>query len=229
MPYLHLPVQSGSDRILEAMNRGHTTRDAYLRLRSRGCATRETRSSPSPATSSSAFPARRETDFEATHRPRRGRSTYASAFSFKYSRRPGTPGRGHEPARSAEVGQGPSAVGAAPGRAGQRPASATSTRPLDRTRRVLDVLFEKPGRHAGPTHLAAVPICRPSHCEGPDQPRSARSIIPVVISGASGHMSLGRRKGAGDRLSRGVTSEFLPSERGGGARHRRSRVVATPR
>jgi tRNA-2-methylthio-N6-dimethylallyladenosine synthase len=87
MPYLHLPVQSGSDRILRAMNRRHD-RAYYMDLVERVRATR-----PDLALSSdfiTGFPGETEADFEATldlvHRV-----GYAQAFSFKYSQRPGTP------------------------------------------------------------------------------------------------------------------------------------------
>jgi tRNA-2-methylthio-N6-dimethylallyladenosine synthase len=86
-PYLHLPVQAGSDRVLKAMNRGHTA-DDYLRLVERIRAAR-----PDIAMSGDfivGFPGEREADFEATLRLVR-EVGYASAFSFKYSRRPGTP------------------------------------------------------------------------------------------------------------------------------------------
>ncbi|MBZ9671231.1 tRNA (N6-isopentenyl adenosine(37)-C2)-methylthiotransferase MiaB [Mesorhizobium sp. ES1-3] len=88
MPYLHLPVQSGSDRILKAMNRRHTAQD-YLALLDRIRGAR-----PDIALSGDfivGFPGETETDFEATMELVR-RVNYASAFSFKYSPRPGTPG-----------------------------------------------------------------------------------------------------------------------------------------
>src|SRR5690606_2976492 len=88
MPYLHLPVQSGSDRILKAMNRKHTAED-YLRLMDR---IREAR--PDIALSGDfivGFPGETDADFEDTMRLIRG-VNYAQAFSFKYSPRPGTPG-----------------------------------------------------------------------------------------------------------------------------------------
>ncbi len=88
MPYLHLPVQSGSDRILKAMNRRHTARD-YLGLLDRIRAAR-----PDIALSGDfivGFPGETEADFEATMDLVR-QVNYASAFSFKYSPRPGTPG-----------------------------------------------------------------------------------------------------------------------------------------
>ncbi|NMG40418.1 tRNA (N6-isopentenyl adenosine(37)-C2)-methylthiotransferase MiaB [Chelativorans sp. ZYF759] len=88
MPYLHLPVQSGSDRILKAMNRRHTAAD-YLRLIDRIRAAR-----PDIAMSGDfivGFPGETDADFEDTMRLIK-EVTYAQAFSFKYSPRPGTPG-----------------------------------------------------------------------------------------------------------------------------------------
>jgi tRNA-2-methylthio-N6-dimethylallyladenosine synthase len=88
MPYLHLPVQSGSDRILEAMNRRHG-RDLFLRLVDR------LRSAQSKLALSSdfivGFPGENDVDFDDTMRLIDDVG-FASAFSFKYSRRPGTPG-----------------------------------------------------------------------------------------------------------------------------------------
>jgi tRNA-2-methylthio-N6-dimethylallyladenosine synthase len=88
MPYLHLPVQSGSDRILKAMNRRHKAQD-YVRLIERIRAVR-----PDMAMSGDfivGFPGETEADFEATLELVRT-VRYAQAFSFKYSPRPGTPG-----------------------------------------------------------------------------------------------------------------------------------------
>ena len=90
MPYLHLPVQSGSDRILKAMNRRHKAAD-YLRLIERIRAART-----DIALSGDfivGFPGETDADFEATIGIVR-EVGYASAFSFKYSPRPGTPGAG---------------------------------------------------------------------------------------------------------------------------------------
>jgi tRNA-2-methylthio-N6-dimethylallyladenosine synthase len=87
MPYLHLPVQSGSDRILKAMNRSHTA-DSYLRVIERFRAAR-----PDIAISGDfivGFPGETEEDFAATLRIVEA-TGYAQAFSFKYSPRPGTP------------------------------------------------------------------------------------------------------------------------------------------
>lgn len=88
MPYLHLPVQAGSDRILKAMNRRHTAAE-YLALIER---IREAR--PDIAMSGDfivGFPGETEEDFQATL-DLVEKVRYAQAFSFKYSPRPGTPG-----------------------------------------------------------------------------------------------------------------------------------------
>ena len=87
MPYLHLPVQSGSDSVLEAMNRQHGG-DDYRRLIERIRSSR-----PDIALTSDfivGFPGESDGDFDATLRLVRDIG-YATAFSFKYSKRPGTP------------------------------------------------------------------------------------------------------------------------------------------
>ena len=87
MPYLHLPVQSGSDRVLKAMNRSHTA-ESYLRLLDRFRAAR-----PDIALSGDfivGFPGETEAEFEETL-ALVDAVGYAQAFSFKYSPRPGTP------------------------------------------------------------------------------------------------------------------------------------------
>jgi tRNA-2-methylthio-N6-dimethylallyladenosine synthase len=87
MPFLHLPVQSGSDRILKAMNRSHS-RDSYLRILDRVRTVR-----PDIAFSGDfivGFPGETEEDFEDTLRLVR-EVGHAQAYSFKYSPRPGTP------------------------------------------------------------------------------------------------------------------------------------------
>src|SRR4029078_3371311 len=87
MPYLHLPVQSGSDRVLKAMNRSHTA-ESYLTLLERFRAAR-----PDIALSGDCIvgsPGESETDFEQTLQLVE-QVGYAQAFSFKYSTRPGTP------------------------------------------------------------------------------------------------------------------------------------------
>ena len=87
MPYLHLPVQSGSNRILKAMNRSHTT-ETYLNILDKMRAAR-----PDIAISGDfivGFPGETDEDFEATLSIVDA-VRYASAYSFKYSPRPGTP------------------------------------------------------------------------------------------------------------------------------------------
>ncbi|OYY68376.1 MAG: tRNA (N6-isopentenyl adenosine(37)-C2)-methylthiotransferase MiaB [Sphingomonadales bacterium 17-56-6] len=87
MPFLHLPVQSGSDRILKAMNRSHS-RDRYMRILDRVRAVR-----PDIAFSGDfivGFPGETDADFEDTLSLVR-EVGHAQAYSFKYSPRPGTP------------------------------------------------------------------------------------------------------------------------------------------
>lgn len=96
MPFLHLPVQAGSDRILKAMNRSHS-RDSYLRILERVRAAR-----PDIALSGDfivGFPGETEADFAETLSLVKAVG-YAQAYSFKYSPRPGTPAAtmdGHVP------------------------------------------------------------------------------------------------------------------------------------
>ena len=87
MPYLHLPVQSGSDKILKSMNRRHTSGD-YLKI-----VEKLYKANPNLRMSSDfivGFPGETDEDFEATLNIV-NQVKYIQAFSFKYSRRPGTP------------------------------------------------------------------------------------------------------------------------------------------
>jgi tRNA-2-methylthio-N6-dimethylallyladenosine synthase len=87
MPYLHLPVQAGNDRILKAMNRSHS-RESYLRILDKVRTAR-----PDIALSGDfivGFPGETDAEFEDTLSIVR-EAGYAHAFSFKYSPRPGTP------------------------------------------------------------------------------------------------------------------------------------------
>ena len=87
MPFLHLPVQAGSDRVLKAMNRSHS-RDSYLRILDRVRASR-----PDIALSGDfivGFPGETDAEFEETL-ALVDAVAYAQAYSFKYSPRPGTP------------------------------------------------------------------------------------------------------------------------------------------
>lgn len=139
MPYLHLPVQSGSDRVLDAMNRKHTG-DEYRHL-----IERIRRVQPGLAVSSDfivGFPGETDADFDDTMRLVADIG-FASSFSFKYSPRPGTP--------AAEMdAQVPEAVKA------ERLARLQNLLETQRQAfnrgtvgQTLDVLLEKPGRHPG--------------------------------------------------------------------------------
>ncbi len=139
MPYLHLPVQSGSDKILRAMNRKHG-RQAYFDLIDRIKAVR-----PDLALSGDfivGFPGETDKDFEDTLDLIR-RVGYASAFSFKYSPRPGTPAAGMP-------GQVPDDVADARLQTLQaliiEQQQAFKEKLIGQT---LDILFDKPGRLAG--------------------------------------------------------------------------------
>ena len=139
MPYLHLPVQSGSDRILKAMNRKHTA-EAYLRLVERIRAAR-----PDMVLSSDfivGFPGETDQDFEDTMALIRA-VNYGAAFSFKYSARPGTPAADRSDQVAAEVAD-----------ARLQSLQALITEQQRATQagmvgREVGVLFEKPGRLPG--------------------------------------------------------------------------------
>ena len=99
MPFLHLPVQSGSDRMLKAMNRSHSAR-SYLDILEK---MREVR--PDIALSGDfivGFPGESDQDFEETLQIVRD-ANYSQAFSFKYSPRPGTPAAGMDEQIAPEV------------------------------------------------------------------------------------------------------------------------------
>jgi len=139
MPYLHLPVQSGSDSILKAMNRGHTA-DSYL-----GVIEKIRSARPDIALSGDfivGFPGETDKDFESTLQLIRA-VRYASAFSFKYSPRPGTPAAGHdrqipEEEKSARLQVLQALV--------FEQQTAFNAAMIGRT---VPVLLEKPGRQAG--------------------------------------------------------------------------------
>jgi tRNA-2-methylthio-N6-dimethylallyladenosine synthase len=138
MPYLHLPVQSGSDRILKAMARKHTA-EHYLRLVERIRAAR-----PDILLTSDfivGFPGETDEDFAATLALIEAVG-YGAAFSFKYSPRPGTPAAekpGVAPELADERLQRLQALITRQQRAAQQAMVG----------REVSVLFEKPGRLAG--------------------------------------------------------------------------------
>ena len=155
MPYLHLPVQSGSDAILDAMNRQHTA-DDYRRIVER------VRTARADIALSSdfivGFPGESDKDFEATL-ALVDEVGYAQAFSFKYSRRPGTPA-------SAARRQIPEDVKAARLQALQA-LLARQQQAFNRAceGRTLAVLFEKPGRKPGQA-VGRSPYLQPVHVDG---------------------------------------------------------------
>ena len=168
MPYLHLPVQAGSDRILKAMNRDHTA-DSYLRLVEKIRAAR-----PDMALAGDfivGFPNEREADFEATLNLVR-EVNYASAFTFKYSRRPGTPasampGQLSEAVKDERLARLNAVIHE------QQAAFNTATEGA-----TLSVLIEKPGRLPGQI-VGRSPYLQPVHCEGPTS--LIGKIVPVTI------------------------------------------------
>ena len=178
MPYLHLPVQSGSDRVLKAMNRRHTA-ESYRRLIDRVRASR-----PDIALSSDfivGFPGETDADFAETMRLVE-EVGFESAFSFKYSPRPGTPA-------AERADQVPEAVMSA------RLAELQAL--LDRQRhayqraaegQVFEVLVEKAGRHPGQVagkspHMLAVHFTAPLATIG--------SVVPVRIREAGANSLYG--------------------------------------
>ncbi|WP_347313681.1 tRNA (N6-isopentenyl adenosine(37)-C2)-methylthiotransferase MiaB [Defluviimonas sp. SAOS-178_SWC] len=138
MPYLHLPVQSGSDRILKAMNRKHTAED-YLRLIGKIRAAR-----PDMMMSGDfivGFPGETDADFDATMELIRA-VNYGMAYSFKYSARPGTPAAERSPV-PADVADARLQALQALITEQQRAAQAAMVG------REVNVLFEKAGRLSG--------------------------------------------------------------------------------
>ncbi|MFC4726187.1 tRNA (N6-isopentenyl adenosine(37)-C2)-methylthiotransferase MiaB [Glycocaulis abyssi] len=169
MPYLHLPVQAGSDRILKAMNRKHTATE-YIALIERLRTLR-----PDIALSGDfivGFPGEQESDFADTMKLVETVG-YASAFSFKYSRRPGTPG-------AAMAGQVDEAV---------------KTERLARLQALLDaqqqafnasmvgkrlpVLFEREGRNPGQLGGRS-PYLQAVHCDGPRELIGQIAMVEIV-------------------------------------------------
>jgi tRNA-2-methylthio-N6-dimethylallyladenosine synthase len=177
MPYLHLPVQAGSDKILKAMNRDHTA-ESYVKLIEKIRAAR-----PDIAMSGDfivGFPGERDGDFEKTLELVR-EVGFASAFSFKYSRRPGTPA-------SAMTGQVDEAVKAERlERLNQLLHDQQRAFNASQVGKLMPVLFEKAGRHPGQV-VGRSPYLQAVHVEGPQS--LIGTIVPVHIESAA-KMSLG--------------------------------------
>jgi tRNA-2-methylthio-N6-dimethylallyladenosine synthase len=170
MPYLHLPVQSGSDRILKAMNRKHTA-ESYIRLIERIRAAR-----PDLVLSGDfivGFPGETEADFQATL-DLVATVGYGAAYSFKYSPRPGTPAAERamvDPAEADDRLQRLQALVTTQQRATQEAMVG----------RIVKVLFEKPGRMPGQIsgksdYLHAV------HADGPETLLGQIAQVEIIAS-----------------------------------------------
>jgi tRNA-2-methylthio-N6-dimethylallyladenosine synthase len=181
MPFLHLPVQSGSDAVLEAMNRKHSA-DDYRRL-----IERVRRARPDIALSSDfivGFPGESDADFAATMALARDIG-FAQTFSFKYSMRPGTPA-------AAMRKQVPEDVKDARLQALQalllQQQDAFNDAAIGR---ILPVLFEKPGREPGqlvgrspylqPVHVQAGPALIGALADVAITARTANSLQGVLV------------------------------------------------
>jgi tRNA-2-methylthio-N6-dimethylallyladenosine synthase len=182
MPHLHLPVQSGSDRVLAAMNRRHTRAD-YLLIVER---LREAR--PDLALTSDfivGFPGETEDDFTATL-ALIGMIGLSGAFSFKYSPRPGTPGADMtgqvaEEIKSERLARLQDAV--------DRSQTAFNRRCVGRS---LDVLFEREGRYPGQLvgrspYLQPVQVTAPSSLIGTIAAVSVTEISTNSLFGVLAH------------------------------------------
>jgi tRNA-2-methylthio-N6-dimethylallyladenosine synthase len=187
MPYLHLPVQAGSDRVLEAMNRKHD-RGFYLSLVEKLRAAR-----PDLALSGDfivGFPGETDADFADTMRLVEDVG-YAGAYSFKYSPRPGTP--------ASEMDQVPEPVKAERLSRLQALIAEQQTR-FNACMRglVTEVLLEKPGKHPGQLvgkspWLQAVQVDAPAELLG--------EIVTVTITRIGSNSLFGARA---DRHERAI-------------------------
>ena len=181
MPYLHLPVQSGSDRILRLMNRKHG-RQKYFDLIDRIRAAR-----PDMALSGDfivGFPGETDRDFEDTMDLVR-RVNYASAFSFIYSPRPGTPA-------ATMAAQVPAEVAKARLHALQALLLEQQVAfNADQAGRTFDVLFQKKGRH-GRQAIGRSPYLQSVHVEDADH--LIGRLVPVEILSGQQNSLTGRLK-----------------------------------
>jgi tRNA-2-methylthio-N6-dimethylallyladenosine synthase len=183
MPYLHLPVQSGSDRILAAMNRRHTAAD-YLRLVERIRAAR-----PDIALASDyivGFPGESDEDFADTLSIF-AEAGHVAAYSFKYSPRPGTPA-------ATFADQVPDAVkNERLQRLQERIVAAQADFLASRVGMAVDILFERTGRHAGQI-VGRSPWLQPIHVAGGAE--LIGSIARVRIDRSSANSLFGTLVGA---------------------------------
>ena len=189
MPYLHLPVQSGSDRVLAAMNRRHTRAD-YLRLIGK-----IRRARPDIALAGDfivGFPGESEADFAATLSIVE-EAGFMSAFTFKYSPRPGTPaasaaGQIEETVQNERLYRLQALIDAR---------QAAFLR--ERVGTVAAVLFERAGRVPGQL-VGRSPWLMPVHVDAP--PAMIGAIAPVVITGAGTNSLFGELQTAGSASGR---------------------------
>ncbi len=171
-PYLHLPVQSGSDRILASMNRRHRVAD-YMDIVTRARAAR-----PDIALSSDfivGYPGESEADFRATLDLAR-KVRYASSYAFKYSPRPGTPAAEME-------GQVDEAVKVA--RLGELQALLEQHRQAFNHASIgrrFEVLFEKPGKREGQV-IGRSPYMQAVVAHGPPSLIGAMVEVDIVAAG----------------------------------------------
>jgi tRNA-2-methylthio-N6-dimethylallyladenosine synthase len=171
MPFLHLPVQSGSDRVLAAMNRKHTA-DDYLRIVEKLRAAR-----PDLALSSDfivGHPGETDADFQATLDLVRAVG-FASAFSFKYSPRPGTPAAAAprqvpEPEKDRRLQELQALL--------RRQQADFNAGCVGLT---VPVLFTGPGRHPGQV-AGRSPWLQPVHLEGPESLIGAEVPVNIVAA-----------------------------------------------
>jgi tRNA-2-methylthio-N6-dimethylallyladenosine synthase len=172
MPYLHLPFQAGSDRVLKAMNRKHTI-SSYLQIveQLRG-------SRPDIALSTDiivGFPGETEDDFQETMHIVET-VQFAQAYSFKYSARPGTPAADHKLQIDEDVKASRLA------RLQKLLAAQQAAFNRNKAGQVLDVLWEAPGKKEGQLSGRS-PYLQAVHAEG-DRALLGR-ITPVEIVSAS--------------------------------------------
>ncbi|WP_158922620.1 tRNA (N6-isopentenyl adenosine(37)-C2)-methylthiotransferase MiaB [Acidisphaera sp. S103] len=171
MPFLHLPVQSGSDRMLAAMNRKHTA-DDYRRIVDR---LRDAR--PDMAMSSDfivGHPGETEADFEATMTLVRD-INFAMAYSFKYSSRPGTPAAG-APVQVPELDKDRRLQALQALLREQQVKFGAGCVGLD-----LPVLFTGPGRHPGQI-AGRSPFLQPVHLPGSANLIGTESLVRIVAN-----------------------------------------------
>ncbi len=185
MPYLHLPIQAGSDRVLKAMNRKHTVAE-YIAIIEKLRGLR-----PDMAFSSDfivGFPGETDADFEDTLRVVETVG-YASAYSFKYSPRPGTPAEQMEAQVSEEVKserlQRLQALI-------QRQQQQFNHRSIGQR---MGVILDRPGRHAGQL-VGRSPYMQAVHLEGAAHLMGALVEVEIVDASANSLTGVLVRKGS---------------------------------